>query len=526
MSEYVHLHNHSDYSLLDGASPIQHLVKTAKSFNMKYLALTDHGNMFGALKFYKECRGNGITPILGSEFYVAPGSRFEKSGTEKGNKYHHLILLAGNAAGYENLIALSSLSYTEGFYYKPRIDEELIRQYSEGLICTTACMAGEIPKLILQNQDTEAEKKALLYQEIFGKGNFYLELMNHGIPEQAIINRGLIAVSKKTGIPVMATNDVHYTRKEDANAQDILICIGTNKKRNEKERIRFHQKEFYLKSPEEMFRLFSEIPEALSNTIAAAERCNLEIKLPAPIMLPDYTIPPQFNSPENYLKHLTLEGLKQRYPDFHEKLKTRADYELGVITSMGFTGYFLIVWDFIHFAKMRGIPVGPGRGSGAGSIVAYALNITDIDPLRYGLLFERFLNPERLTMPDFDIDFCFERRQEVIEYVTEKYGKERVCQIITFGTLKTRAVIRDVARVLDIPYAEADQIAKHVPVGPKITLETALGIEPKLKELEEKGGVYKELLDTSRKLEGLHRHASTHAAGIVIGKDPLIKYIP
>lgn len=523
-SDFIHLHNHSDYSLLDGAASIPKLVQKAKEFGMSHLALTDHGNMFGALRFYTECRKNDIVPILGSEFYVAPISRHEKTGSEQKNDYYHLILLAKDQTGYQNLIALSSASYTEGFYYKPRIDDEILSEYCSGLICMSACLAGEIPTLILRGNSEAAEEKALYYQELFGKGNYYLELQDHGIPEQKQVNSELLTLSKKTGIPLVCSNDAHYIEREDANAQDLLICIGTNKKRDEEKRLKFAADQFYLKSPAEMYGLFRSVPEALKNTREIAEKCALSIDLPGP-MLPDYTIPETFSSPEEYLRDLTYRGLDERYT-VTEEIRARADYELDIIINMGFTGYFLIVWDFIDFAKKNDIPVGPGRGSGAGSIVAYALKITDIDPLKYNLLFERFLNPERVSMPDFDIDFCYERRQEVIDYVTRKYGKDRVGQIITFGTLKAKAVVRDVARVLDIPYAEADSIAKLIPPDPKMTIDRALEIEPKLEELREKDEIYEELIETGRKLEGLSRHASTHAAGIVIGKEPLTKYVP
>ena len=417
------------------------MVAKAGSLGMNYLALTDHGNMFGALKFYNECRKHDMTPVIGCEFYVAPGSRYTKSGTEKGNKYHHLIILARDHTGYQNLIRLSSKGYTEGFYYKPRIDKELLESHTRGLICLSACVVGEIPSLIIQDRMEEAEKVALYYRDIFGDGSFYLEIQDHGLEDQKKANRGLIEIAKKTGIPLVVTNDSHYTEKADANAQDILLCIGTNKKKEEQKRLRFGPQEFYLKSQTEMEILFRDIPEALTNSLVIAEQCSLEIPKPGPL-LPDYIIPEQFSSPEEYLRHLSYEGLRRRYPSVSDQLKKRMDYELDIITSMGYTGYFLIVWDFIHFSRETGIPVGPGRGSGAGSIVAYSLSITDIDPIKYGLLFERFLNPERVSMPDFDIDFCYERRQEVIDYVTEKYGKERVSQIITFGTLKARAVIR------------------------------------------------------------------------------------
>ncbi len=523
--DFVHLHNHTDYSLLDGAVSIKKMVEKAVSFGMKHLAITDHGNMFGALRFYKECRAHNINPIVGCEFYVSSTSRKIKSGSEKGNRYNHLLLLAKNKTGYKNLLILASLAYTEGFYYKPRIDNELIEKYHEGLICSTACLAGIVPRKILDGKYDEAKEAALNYNRIFGKGNFYLELQDHGIPEQKIANEQIISLSRETGIPLIATNDIHYLSKEDANAQDILICIGTNRKKHEEKRMKFHSSEFYMKSQQEMFEIFKDVPEALENTVKLAEKCHLDIELPGPL-LPDYDIPPRFKTPDDYLRSLTEDGLTERYPVITKEIQERADYELNIIISMGFTGYFLIVWDFIHFARENDIPVGPGRGSGAGSIVAYALKITDIDPLKYNLLFERFLNPERVSMPDFDIDFCFERRQEVIDYVTEKYGKDRVGQIITFGTLKAKAVIRDVARVLDIPYSEADQISKLIPSENKITIEEALEKEPKLKIYETRGELYRELIDTGKRLEGLSRHASTHAAGVVIGKSRLTDYVP
>ncbi len=525
MAEFVHLHNHTEYSLLDGAAAIPKLAARAKELGMKHLAITDHGNMFGVLRFYKVCKAYDIEPIIGCEFYVSPNSRLIKRGTEGINIYHHLVLLAKNHDGYRNLLKLASLAYTEGFYYKPRIDDEVLSQFSDGLICTSACIAGEIPSCILSGDINRAREKALHYQELFGPGNFYLELQDHGIEEQKIVNRELIAISRDTGIPLIAANDIHYVNQEDATAQDIMICIGTNKKLHDEKRMKFESDQFYLKSTEEMQALFADVPEALENTEKIARMCSLEIDLPGP-MLPEYHIPDEFTSPDAYLRHLTHQGLAARYGTPADEVINRADYELDVITSMGFTGYFLIVWDFIRWAKDHDIPVGPGRGSGAGSLVAYALTITDIDPLTYDLLFERFMNPERVSMPDFDIDFCYERRQEVIDYVTRRYGEDRVGQIITFGTLKAKAAIRDVARVLDIPYAESDQIAKLIPKDPKMTIQRAMELEPKLKELYEQGGLYRELIETSMKLQGKTRNASTHAAGVVIGKHKLTDYVP
>jgi DNA polymerase-3 subunit alpha len=524
VTPFVHLHCHSDFSLLDGASSVDALVARAKTLAMPWLALTDHGNMFGALAFYKECRAHGVQPILGSEVYTAPGSRLEKSGTEKGVRHHHLVLLVRNLAGYANLLALSSLGFTEGFYYKPRIDDELLERHHEGLIALSACLAGDIPAAILNGQYTEARARARYYRELFGPDGFYLEVQDHGIPEQAVVNREIVKIARETGIPLAATNDIHYTQKDDARAQDVLICIGTGRKVSEGSRMKFEHPEFYFKSGDEMARIFSDLPEAISNTVRIAESCALELPALRP-QFPVYEVPPGY-TPEGYLTELASKGLAERFSPVPEEAAKRLEYELSVITSMDFTGYFLIVWDFIHFAKEQGIAVGPGRGSGAGSLVAYSLKITDIDPLKYGLLFERFLNPERVSMPDFDIDFCHRRRDEVISYVTRKYGADKVGQIITFGTLKARAVIRDVARVLDLPYDEADAIAKLVPEGPKIDLDTALKENPRLEEVASRGPQYKELLDISLKLEGLHRHASTHAAGIVIGREPLTCYVP
>ncbi len=524
-SSFIHLHNHSDFSLLKGASPIKGMVARAKELGMDALAITDDGNLFGALNFYMACRNAEIKPIIGCDFYLAPGDRRSRSGLENPNRLSRLVLLAENNAGYQSLIKLSSIGYTEGFYYKPRIDDEVLCRYTEGVIALSGSLSGEIPRLILSNKLAEAEERANWYRELYGPDRFYLELCDHGIPEQKVLNKELLELSEKLGIPMVAANDTHYLRQEDANAQDILLCIGSNKKKNDAGRFRFSTDQFYLKSEEEMRGLFQEYPGAIENSRRIAEMCELEIELPGP-KFPNYEIPERFETRDDYLRHLTWEGLRHRYEELSEEITGRAEKELDIIISMGFTGYFLIVWDFIKYARDNGVPVGPGRGSGAGSIVAYALQITDIDPLHYGLLFERFLNPDRVSMPDFDIDFCFERRQEVIDYVTRKYGTERVGQIITFGTLKAKAVIRDVARVLDLPYSEADQIAKLVPKDLKMTIEKALEQEPKLTELYEKGGVYRELIDVSRKLEGLHRHASTHAAGIVIGQEPLTHYVP
>ncbi|MDR1025661.1 MAG: DNA polymerase III subunit alpha, partial [Treponema sp.] len=546
MSGFVHLHVHSDFSLQDAAVSVTSLCDRAEELGMEYLALTDHGNMFGAMDFLAACKENGrhekrkrpIKPIIGCEVYVAPGSRFEKKGSENDNKYYHLILLAENREGYFNLVKLCSKGYTDGFYYRPRVDEEILAEYHEGLIALSACVSGEIPRLIQAGDLAGAEAKALHYREVFGEGNFYLEIQDHGIPSgilrgtalsQRDINKALAGISAKTGIPLVATNDIHYLNREDAPAHDVLLCIGTAKLRTEERRKKYYGDQFYFKTAEEMEALFPEYPEAISNTEKIARRCAPdvpEIKVKElPQYLPDFTIPPGFADADDYLRHLTREGLAKRYAGMPEKVVKQAEYELDVIISMNFTGYFLIVADFINWAKDRGIAVGPGRGSGAGSIVAYALRITDIDPLKYGLLFERFLNPQRISMPDFDLDFCNERREEVIQYVTEKYGRERVGQIITFGTLGAKQVIKDVARVLDISINDSEMITKLIPKDPKITLAKAFEKEPKLREVEQDPR-YTELFSLARKLEGLNRHSSIHAAGVVIGKSDLVNYVP
>ena len=522
---FVHLHNHSDFSLLKGASAIPALVKRAVELEMPAIAITDDGNLFGALDFYKKCIAAGIKPIIGCDFYVAPASRHRKSTLDGANRNGRVVLLAMNEIGYSNLRQLSSIGYLEGFYYRPRIDHEVMEQYAEGLLALTGSMGGEVPRLLLSNRTDEARQLLLWYRQVYGAEHVYIEVNNQNIPEQHALNRLLFQLAAETQTPVVAANDTHYLTRDDANAQDVLLCIGSNRKKSETNRFSFSTTEFYIKSEEEMSGLFPDHPEVITNTLAIAERCNLTIDLPGP-RFPLYTIPAEFTSRDDYLRHITQEGLKDRYNPVTEEIQARAHYELETIISMGFTGYFLIVWDFIRFAREHDIPVGPGRGSGAGSIVAYALQITDVEPLKYGLLFERFLNPERVSMPDFDIDFCFERRNEVIDYVTQKYGREKVGQIITFGTLKTRSVIRDVARVLDLPFDEADAIAKLVPTAPKMNLQLAMEMEPELASLGERGPLYQELLDVSGRLEGLHRHASTHAAGIVIGENDLVEYVP
>lgn len=525
MPPYVSLHNHTDYSLLRSSSRVGDLVSRAADIGIPALAITDEGNLFGALEFASACRKRDIQPIIGVDFFLARESRHARSATDSGLRAPHIVLLATSDRGYRNLIKLSSAAYTEGFYYRPRIDDELLERYHEDLICLTGALSGDIPRRILMNQRDEAERRLDYYRELFGPDGVFLEMNDQGIPDQRTLNQALREISAKTGVPCVAANESYYVARGDANAHDTLLCIGGNKRKADGGRFRFSTEEFFLKSADEMERLFADLPEALENTVRIAERCAFEMNLPGP-MLPDYDIPPSFESPDGYLRHLANEGLAQRYHPVTAQMRERLDYELDTIISMGFTGYFLIVWDFIAYARSHRIPVGPGRGSGAGSIVAYSLRITDIDPLKYGLLFERFLNPDRVSMPDFDIDFCYERRGEVIDYVTRKYGSERVGQIITFGTMKARAVIRDVARALDIPLGETDAIAKLVPKDPKITLDVAIEQVPDLAEVPNRGEVYAELMETSRKLEGVHRHASTHAAGIVIGREELTRYVP
>ena len=557
MSGFVHLHVHSDFSLQDASVSVMSLADRAEELGMEYLALTDHGNMFGVMEFLAACeetvnekgqhekRKKPVKPIIGCEVYVSPHSRFEKKGAESDNKYYHLVLLASNREGYLNLVKLCSFAYTEGFYYRPRVDEELLTRFHRGLIALSACVSGEIPKLIQAGKVEQAEAKARYYRDLFGEGNFYLEIQDHGIPagvlkgsalSQGQINEVIAGISRRTGIPLAATNDVHYLNREDAPAHDILLCIGTGKPRSEERRKRYYGDQFYFKSAEEMAALFPDYPEAITNTLRIAERCAADVprvttkELPG--YLPEFEIPPGFGNADDYLRHLAVEGLAMRYPaakaagdGYWNEIRERTKYELHTIISMGFTGYFLIVADFINWAKEHGIPVGPGRGSGAGSIVAYALRITDIDPLKYNLLFERFLNPERISMPDFDVDFANEGREEVIRYVTEKYGREQVGQIITFGTLGAKAVIKDVARALGISIPESEMITKLIPLEPKITLAKAFEAEPKLRELDQDAR-YTELFSLARKLEGLNRHSSIHAAGVVIGKSALHNFVP
>jgi len=520
---FTHLHCHTEYSLLDGAARINELVKTAAQMGMDSLAITDHGVMYGIVDFYKACQKQGIKPIIGCEVYVAPRTRHDRIPKVDDNLYH-LVLLAENQRGYRNLLQLVSLGFTEGFYYKPRVDKELLAEYSEGLVALSGCMAGEIASHIIKGDDVQAAASAAEYLDIFGRGNYYLELQDHGLEEQRVANRGLLQLHRKTGIPLVATNDVHYVLKEHAEMQDVLLCIQTGKTVDDPTRMKFQSQELYLKSEQEMAVLFGELPDAMANTRQIAERCHVSLEF-GKLHLPEYKVP-EGHTPDSYLRELCLEGAKRRYGEMSEKVRQRLDYELDVIKQMGYSTYFLIVWDFIHFARQNNIPVGPGRGSAAGSLVAYALGITNIDPLKYGLLFERFLNPERVSMPDIDIDFCFEKRGQVIEYVTKKYGSERVAQIATFGTMAARAAIRDVGRALGMPYGEVDRIAKLVPGELHITIEKALQDSPELRQIYEEDEQVRKLIDMAALLEGMPRHASTHAAGVVITRQPLTHYLP
>lgn len=525
---FTHLHLHTGYSLLDGSSKIPELVRRVKELGMDACAITDHGVMYGVIEFYKACKAEGIKPIIGCEVYVAPGSRFEKGKEKSAERYNHLILLAENDTGHKNLMKLVSRGFTEGFYYKPRVDYELLSEYHEGIIASSACLAGIVPTK-LRNGDYEgAKEEAMRLKDIFGENNFFLELQDHGLSEQKFVNQGLMRISSETGIPLVATNDCHYLYKEDAEAHDVLICIQTQKNVYDEDRMKYEGGQFYVKSPEEMEEVFHYIPEAIHNTEEIARRCNVEIEF-GKYHLPQYPVPEGYTS-LSYINKLCEDGFKKRYEGVTEATETmlreRLKYETDTITSMGFVDYFLIVWDYINFAKENHIAVGPGRGSAAGSIVAYCLGITGVDPIRYNLLFERFLNPERVTMPDIDVDFCVLRRQEVIDYVTEKYGREKVVQIVTFGTMAAKMVIRDVGRALDLPYSFCDKVAKMIPNELKMNIEKALLINPDLKRLYDEDEEAKKLIDLSRRLEGLPRHTSIHAAGVVISKREVDRYVP
>lgn len=520
---FTHLHLHTEYSLLDGACRIEPLVLRAKELGMTSLAITDHGNMYGAVDFYKTCKKHGIKPIIGCEVYVAPRTRFDREKVLD-KDYNHLILLCENEKGYKNLIKLVSLSYTEGYYYKPRVDHDILEKYHEGLICLSACLAGEIPQAILERDYEKAKNTALWYRDVFGKDNYFLELQDHGIKEQKIVAEGIKRLNSETGIPLVVTNDVHYIEKEDSKIQQVLICIATNHVIGEDTGLEFHSQEFYLKSEEEMKQLFPELPEAVENTAKIAERCNFDFEF-GKTKLPYFEINEDISHFE-YFRRLCYEGLEKRYNNPPQEYIDRLEYELETVNKMGYTDYYLIVADFVSFAKGQGIPVGPGRGSGAGSLAAYCMGITDLDPMKYNLLFERFLNPERVSMPDFDIDFCYERRQEVIDYVTRKYGSDHVAQIVTFGTLQTRAAIRDVGRAMGMPYSAVDTVAKLVPNEYKITIDAAVKKSSKLRELMEQDTRVGELIDTARKVEGMPRNTSTHAAGVVITHDPVSSYVP
>ena len=524
MSKFVHLHIHSEFSLLDGANRIKDLPVRAKELGMDSIAITDHGVMFGAIDFYKACKKEGVKPIIGCEVYVAPRSRTDKQpGID--NHYYHLILLAKNNEGYKNLSKLVSLSFVDGYYYKPRIDREILEKYHEGLICLSACLAGEVNQALLSGQNEKAEQVALWHKKVFGD-DYYIEIQNNGIKEQVLANQKLVQLARKLDIPLVATNDAHYLKREDAYNHEVLLCIQTGKRMSDEDRMKFDTDELYVKSPEEMAEYFKAFPDAIENTVKIAEQCNVEFEFGHTI-LPNYDVPPEYPTHYDFLKELCDKGLKKRYgKNLSEEIQKRAEYELSIIKKMGYVDYYLIVWDFIHYAKTNGIPVGPGRGSGAGSILAYAIEITDIDPIKYGLLFERFLNPERISMPDFDVDFSDERRQEVIDYVARKYGHDHVSQIITFGTMAAKMVIRDVARVLDYPYAEADALAKMIPNEIHITIKKALEQNKELKERYDTDEQTRKILDIAMGLEGMPRQASTHACGVVITKDPVDTYVP
>ena len=521
--DFAHLHVHTEYSLLDGFSRVKKLIKRAKELNMNSIAITDHGCMFGVIDFYKTAIKEGIKPIIGCEVYTAARGLRDKDPNY--DKYQgHLVLLAKNMEGYKNLIKIVSTSYVEGFYYKPRVDMEELKKHNKGIIALSACLAGDVARALMNRNYEKAKQFALDYRDIFGEENFFLEIQDHNLPEQKEVNSGLVKLSKETGIPLVATNDVHYVNKEDSKIHDVLMCIQMGKTLNDPNRMRFGSDEFYLKSREEMEELFPYALEAIDNTVKIADMCNVEFDFNT-IHLPKYDVPEGY-TPETYLRELCFNGLKERYDNPSNEILERLNYELDVIEKMGYVEYFLIVWDFINFSKENNIIVGPGRGSAAGSIVAYTLKITDIDPIKYSLLFERFLNPERISMPDIDIDFCYERREEVIDYVKRKYGDDHVAQIITFGTMGAKAAIRDVGRVLDIGYNKVDKVAKEIPFALGMTIDKALDTNPNLKELYDQDPETKEIINISKQIEGMLRHASTHAAGVVISKNPVDEYVP
>ena len=521
---FTHLHVHTEYSLLDGSNKIKEYVARVKELGMNSAAITDHGVMYGVIDFYKAAREAGINPVLGCEVYVAPGSRFDREAASGEDRYYHLVLLAENNQGYSNLMKIVSKGFVEGFYYKPRVDLEVLREYHEGIIALSACLAGEVARYLVRGMYEDAKAAALRYQEIFGEGNFFLEMQDHGIPEQQMVNQQLLRMSRETGIRLVATNDVHYTMAEDAQPHDILLCLQTGKKLADEDRMRYEGGQYYVKSPREMEQLFPYALEALENTQKIADRCHVEIEFGV-TKLPKYDVPEGYTSWE-YLNKLCHEGLERNYHPVTEELRSRLEYELDTIRNMGYVDYFLIVWDFIKYARDHDIMVGPGRGSAAGSLVAYSLGITRLDPIKYDLLFERFLNPERVSMPDIDVDFCFERRQEVIDYVVKKYGKDRVVQIVTFGTLAARGVIRDVGRVLDMPYSQVDVIAKMIPSELNMTIDRALEMNPELRKAYEEQEEIHYLIDMAKRLEGLPRHTSMHAAGVVISQKDVDEYVP
>lgn len=521
-NKFTHLHVHTSYSLLDGSARINKLIEKAKALNMNSIAITDHGSMFGIIEFYKQAIKHEIKPILGCEIYLTKGDYKDKSNKER--EQYHLILLAENQIGYSNLMKIVSEGFVNGFYYKPRVDKELLEKHSEGIIALSACLGGEVQKHLLYNEYEEAKALAIRYNNIFGQDNFYLELQDHGMKEQKLVNQQLIRISKETNIPLVATNDIHYIEKEDAKVHDVLLCIQTGKIRSEEKRMKFPSDEFYLKSYEEMKDLFPNLEEALENTTKIADRCNVEIDFDT-MHLPEYDLPEGYTNSE-YMRELCQKGLEERYENITDEIKERLEFEIKTIENMGYVDYFLIVWDFIKYAKDNEIMVGPGRGSAAGSLVSYTLGIIDIDPIKYDLLFERFLNPERISMPDVDIDFCYERREEVIEYVVNKYGKDRVAQIATFGTMAARGAIRDIGRAIDMPYGEVDQVAKQIPTEIGMTIDKALGVNTELKNIYDNDENIKELIDLARAVEGLPRHTSTHAAGVVISKLPVTEYVP